>query len=95
MGVPANRWHRYDRMQRFPANFCSVGDAVSSVNPIYGQGMTKAAIHAMHLRELLRDDLAPARIAERMRLDLPALAERHAWMTTVYGDLVLLFLSTR
>lgn len=88
MGVPASQWHRYDRMKRFPPNFCSIGDAVSSVNPIYGQGMTKAAIHAMHLRELFRDGLATARIAERMRQDLPAVVEKLAWMITVYGDLV-------
>ncbi|MCC6193097.1 MAG: FAD-dependent monooxygenase [Burkholderiales bacterium] len=88
MGVPTNRWHRYDRMQRFPANFFCVGDAVSSVNPIYGQGMTKAAIHAMHLRTLLREGLPTPQVAERMRQGIPALVERQAWMTTVYGDLV-------
>jgi flavin-dependent dehydrogenase len=88
MGVPANRWHRYDRMRRFPRNFLSIGDAVGSVNPIYGQGMTKAAIHAMHLRDLLREGPSPAKVAERMRRDIPALVEKQAWMTTVYGDLV-------
>ena len=86
--VPANRWHRYDRMRRYPRNFCSVGDAVSSVNPIYGQGMTKAAIHAMHLRKLLAGGRSVSSVAERMRRDIPALVERQAWMTTVYGDLV-------
>jgi len=88
MGVPANRWHRYERMQRFPANFCSIGDAVSSVNPIYGQGMTKAAIHAQHMRKLLREGLEPAQVADRMRRGIPALVEKQAWMTSVYGDLV-------
>jgi 2-polyprenyl-6-methoxyphenol hydroxylase-like FAD-dependent oxidoreductase len=88
MGVPVNRWQRYDRMRRFPRSFFSIGDAVSSVNPIYGQGMTKAAIHAMHLRKLLRSSQSAAAVAERMRRDLPALVEKQAWMTTVYGDLV-------
>lgn len=88
IAVPANRWHRYDRMRRFPRNFCSVGDAVSSVNPIYGQGMTKAAIHALHLRKLLAKRRSVSDMAEQMRRDIPALVERQAWMTTVYGDLV-------
>jgi len=87
MNVPFNRWHRYDRMARFPKSFCSVGDAVSSVNPVYGQGMTKAAIHAMHLRKLLGECQSAAEVADRIRSDLPSLVEKQAWMTTVYGDL--------
>ena len=88
LGVPVNRWYRYDKMMRFPQNFFSMGDAVSSVNPIYGQGMTKAAIHAMHLRKLLHTAHSPGWIAERMRKGIPGLIEKQAWMTTVYGDLV-------
>ena len=91
MKIPKNRWHRYDRMPRFPQNYCIVGDAVSSLNPIYGQGMTKAAIHAIHLRKLLQAHAgqpSPAEVATRLRLELPAAVERQAWMTTVYGDLV-------
>ncbi len=88
MGVPVNRWHRYDKMTRFPQNFFSLGDAVCSVNPIYGQGMTKAAIHAMHLRKLIGEGRSPGWVADRMRKDIPGLIEKQAWMTTVYGDLV-------
>ncbi len=52
--VPSNRWRRYDKMRRLPDRLLVVGDAVCSFNPIYGQGMTVAAIEATVLRDCLR-----------------------------------------
>jgi 2-polyprenyl-6-methoxyphenol hydroxylase-like FAD-dependent oxidoreductase len=88
--IPLSRWYRYDRMRHFPGNFCIIGDAVSSLNPIYAQGMTKAAIHVMYLRDLLRRRVGSGTttITELLRTSIPAVIERQAWMTTVYGDLV-------
>jgi 2-polyprenyl-6-methoxyphenol hydroxylase-like FAD-dependent oxidoreductase len=84
--VPSNRWRRYDKMRRLPECLLVVGDAICSFNPIYGQGMTVAAMEALALRDCLR----------RGERDLPrrffrasAKHLRVAWQTAVGADLAL------
>jgi 2-polyprenyl-6-methoxyphenol hydroxylase-like FAD-dependent oxidoreductase len=49
----ANRLRQFDRLPRQPENFVVLGDAACAFNPVYGQGMTTAAIEAVLLDALL------------------------------------------
>lgn len=48
-----NLWHHYEKMT-LPENLLITGDAAISFNPVYGQGMTVAAMDAETLFELLK-----------------------------------------
>jgi 2-polyprenyl-6-methoxyphenol hydroxylase-like FAD-dependent oxidoreductase len=48
-----NRMRHFERLEDWPASFLCLGDAVCSFNPVYGQGMTVAALGAVDLRSEL------------------------------------------
>lgn len=51
--VPATVRRRYDKLRHLPDGLLSIGDAVCALNPIYGTGMTAAALEAEALRACL------------------------------------------
>ncbi|ATB31260.1 NAD(P)/FAD-dependent oxidoreductase [Melittangium boletus] len=55
--ISASRWLHYERMARMPEGLVLLGDSVCSLNPVFGQGMTVAALGA----KLLGDTLSRAR----------------------------------
>ena len=50
---PASVWRRFDRLERFPRGLIPLGDSVCQFNPVFGQGMSVAAIEAVTLGQLL------------------------------------------
>ncbi len=50
---PASRRRHYERSSRLPNGLVVLGDAACSFNPVYGQGMTVAALEASMLRASL------------------------------------------
>jgi 2-polyprenyl-6-methoxyphenol hydroxylase-like FAD-dependent oxidoreductase len=49
-----NRWRHYDQAQRWPERLVVVGDAACTFNPIYGQGLTTAALAGVTLNQCLQ-----------------------------------------
>jgi 2-polyprenyl-6-methoxyphenol hydroxylase-like FAD-dependent oxidoreductase len=76
--------HRYERLSSFPDGLLVMGDAVCTFNPIYGQGMSVAALQARALRAQLEQKTSPQPV-EFLRqigriVDLP-------WAMATGGDL--------
>jgi 2-polyprenyl-6-methoxyphenol hydroxylase-like FAD-dependent oxidoreductase len=86
---PDSRWRQFHDLSRLPARLAVVGDSVASFNPVFGQGMSCAALHASCLSEYLRsgpDPDAPARYF----FQLQKVITEAAWQTSTATDLARL-----
>lgn len=82
-----SRWRHYEKLERWPERYVVLGDAFCGFNPIYGQGMTVAALSAVALGEEIRRSQGNldgvARRAERAFGKLTA----GAWLLATGADM--------
>ena len=84
MRMPTSTWRRFDKATRLPERYVAFADAICYLNPVYGQGMTVAAIEALALRGCL--DKGLDRIGPRFfAASKPTVAL--AWQLSSGGDL--------
>jgi 2-polyprenyl-6-methoxyphenol hydroxylase-like FAD-dependent oxidoreductase len=75
--------HHYEGLSRFPQRFVVIGDAICSFNPVYGQGMSVAALEAQELDDVLRSGLD--RIGQRF-FKRAAKTIANPWLLAVGAD---------
>ena len=92
MRFPASVLRHYEKLERFPEGYLVIGDAICSVNPVHGQGMSA---HATTLRAL--NELLDARAASGSSLDgiarqfFPRAAEliNNPWTLAAMSDFIM------
>lgn len=80
---PYSRRRRFDQLAAHPVGLIALGDSIASFNPMYGQGMSVAALEAVALRDLLRRGPLDARAFYKRAHRL----EDVAWKISTGGDL--------
>jgi 2-polyprenyl-6-methoxyphenol hydroxylase-like FAD-dependent oxidoreductase len=75
-GFKASCWRHFERLEKFPRALLPFGDAICRFNPIYGQGMSVAALEADVLNGLLRAQSAESDGYEKLAREFFAEAEK-------------------
>jgi 2-polyprenyl-6-methoxyphenol hydroxylase-like FAD-dependent oxidoreductase len=85
---PDNRRRDFHLLDRFPAGLVTIGDTLASFNPIYGQGMSSAAMHASCLASYLESGQSPRDPAWSYFRQVRAVVD-DAWQISALNDLKL------
>lgn len=85
MRFPASVRRHYEKLGRHPEGFVAIGDAICSFNPIYGQGITVAALESLALGRVL--SAGRGRGLARRWYRAASATVNEAWTLSVGGDL--------
>src|SRR5262249_13311955 len=90
-GFPVSKWRHFGRLDRLPRGLLPSGDAICSLNPVYGQGITVAVQEANILRRLLTTNAVKpdslATLAQQFLSDAEALIEQ-PWTISAIPDFI-------
>jgi len=93
---PSSVHRHYERLTAFPEGFLVLGDAICSFNPVYGQGMSVAALQVKALQHLLTERATGAQGLEGLALAfLPKAAEEIVTPWTLAANQDLAYPQTR
>jgi 2-polyprenyl-6-methoxyphenol hydroxylase-like FAD-dependent oxidoreductase len=85
--LPTGQRRRVDKMTVVPAGWALLGDAVASFNPIYGQGMSCAALQARSLGDVVDGHgVVDAELTRKIHKGAIK-ATKDAWALSTGGDL--------
>ena len=83
---PTNQRRHVEKLRRFPLGWLPLGDAVCSFDPIYGQGMTSAALQAQALAACLDRTKRLDRAFSKSYFKAAARVVAIPWSIAVGGD---------
>ncbi|MFP7209596.1 FAD-dependent monooxygenase [Bacillus safensis] len=86
--VPACVRNHYEQMEDWPSGLLVMGDALCTLDPIHGQGMTKAALEAQTLDRLLKQAQKNERVSfEKDTLQQMQQASELGWWLCAIADM--------
>ncbi len=83
----SSRWRHYEKLERWPERYIVLGDAFCGFNPIYGQGMSAAAMSAVALaNHIKQSDGDLDGVARPMLREIGRITES-IWLVATNADL--------
>jgi len=81
-----NRQQHFERFDHWPHGLIAMGDAACAFNPVYGQGMSTAAIEAARLHSLLGENISSNNFGRTFQKEIARII-RSPWSLATSADL--------